>query len=614
MSAVDLILPAAVVAVVGMMIFPLPIEVLDLLLMFNIAFALCLLISVVYLREPERFTSLPTILLLSTLFRLGLNVSTTRQLLSTADAPGVVEAFGNFVTGGNLIVGAVVFLIVTLVQFMVVAKGAERVAEVAARFTLDAMPGKQMSIDADVRAGILSVTDARQRRIELQQESRLYGALDGAMKFVKGDSIAGILITLINISAGLLVGVTQQKLGLTQALSTYTVFTIGDGLASQIPGLLVAVAAGIAVTRVHSKDGSFVGRDMFLQLSEEPQAIRTTAIVLMMLGLVPGLPMYSFFGLAAVMFFIAEKRRKECDTTETVEEVMSFQPSVSSPLECRMGVDLVETLRVEGRINQEMKILKQRIFDDFGLLLPEMLYDIDVKANSNELKVHINGQLSFQRVVQEGEGVTSRVVQVIESFIEEHLFEFMNDTQTRMLQEVYQPVAEDLWNSLIPNTMSVTELTGVLKQLITEGVSIREYPQILQAIAECKFKPTKDQYPDDAARVLGEVRLALKRTITRSLPEGLRVYGLSVPSTTCLVQSLTEDNIQLAKLVKLIRHQLEGVERPIIICIKELRGMLAELLGPQIQVVAPGEILSHRIIEQIGNVGFREEENEMVVH
>ena len=195
------------------MIFPLPAGILDLLLMLNIAFALSLLISVVYLKEPERFTSLPTILLLSTLFRLGLNVSTTRELLSSGQAPGVIEAFGSFVAGGNLIVGAVVFLIVTLVQFLVVAKGAERVAEVSARFTLDAMPGKQMSIDADVRAGMLGLNEAREKRLELHQESKLYGSLDGAMKFVKGDSIAGLLIIVINISAGLLVGVTQQGLG-----------------------------------------------------------------------------------------------------------------------------------------------------------------------------------------------------------------------------------------------------------------------------------------------------------------------------------------------------------------------------------------------------------------
>ena len=239
----DLLLPLILLLVVGMMIFPLPVLLLDFLLVCNITLSLSLLLGSVYLLEPERFTSLPTVLLLATLFRLGLNISTTRQVLGEGTAPDVVAAFGRVVISGNLVVGIVIFLIVALVQFLVIAKGAERVAEVAARFTLDAMPGKQMAIDADIRAGILSLSEARDRRKDLQRGSRLYGALDGAMKFVKGDAIAGLIITGINMVGGFFVGIVQRGLDVFTAAHRYTIFTICDGLVSQLPALLTAVAA-----------------------------------------------------------------------------------------------------------------------------------------------------------------------------------------------------------------------------------------------------------------------------------------------------------------------------------------------------------------------------------
>ena len=321
----DLFLPFAVVSVVGMMIFPLPSFALDVLLMCNIAFALALLISTLYLEAPERFTALPTILLLATIFRLGLNISTTRELLSTGEAPDVVAAFGSYVVRGNLVVGVVVFAIVTLIQFIVIAKGAERVAEVAARFTLDAMPGKQMSIDADVRAGVLSMADARERRAALHQESKLFGALDGAMKFVKGDAIAGLLITLINITAGLTIGVLQLDLSLPEAFERFVIFTIGDGLTSQIPALFVAVAAGIAVTRVgSSNERSFVGREMLAQLGREPQAMVTTGGVLSVLSLVPGLPMLPFLGMAIFLWIGAHRAGSRPSVSSGASEVIGI--------------------------------------------------------------------------------------------------------------------------------------------------------------------------------------------------------------------------------------------------------------------------------------------------
>ncbi|HOT01926.1 MAG TPA: flagellar biosynthesis protein FlhA, partial [Acidobacteriota bacterium] len=244
----DIVLALVVVLIVGMMIIPLPTFLLDILLTLNITIAVTLLLVSMYIPDATKLASFPTILLITTLFRLALNVSSTRLILLYAYAGEVINSFGTFVVAGNYVVGAVIFLILTLIQFMVIAKGAERVAEVAARFTLDAMPGKQMSIDADLRAGAFDLAEARRRRTAIQRESQLYGSMDGAMKFVKGDAIAGIIIALINVIGGLIIGVLMKGMNLVKAAQTYTLLTIGDGLVSQIPALLISVTAGMVTS------------------------------------------------------------------------------------------------------------------------------------------------------------------------------------------------------------------------------------------------------------------------------------------------------------------------------------------------------------------------------
>lgn len=287
----DLALAGIVIAIVGMMIVPLPTFLLDLLLSFNITIAITLLLISLYVPSVVRISAFPSILLITTLFRLALNVSSTRLILLNADAGEVIAAFGSFVVQGNYVVGAVIFLILTLIQFLVIAKGSERVSEVAARFTLDAMPGKQMSIDADLGAGALTQDEARKQRRELQRESQLYGAMDGAMKFVKGDSIASIIITTINIIAGMVVGIMQLKMSPVDAAEVYTVLTIGDGLVSQIPALLIATTSGLIVTRVASEEGdSHLGSDIFSQIFAHPKALGISAFLLIVLALIPGLP------------------------------------------------------------------------------------------------------------------------------------------------------------------------------------------------------------------------------------------------------------------------------------------------------------------------------------
>ena len=297
----DLILVGCIGAMVGMMIVPLPTWLLDVLLTVNITMAVTVLMVSIYISSGTKLASFPTILLITTLYRLSLDISATRLILLQADAGEVIRSFGEFVVGGNFVVGAVIFLIITLVQFIVITKGSERVAEVAARFTLDAMPGKQMSIDADMRAGIVDFREARTRREALSRESQFYGAMDGAMKFVKGDAIAGMVITLVNIVGGLIIGVAMRGMSVGEAVRTYSVLTIGNGLVSQIPALLISISAGMVVTRVASEaEDTNLGKEVAGQVLAQPKAIAVTAGILFVIALVPGLPKIPFFLLAGL--------------------------------------------------------------------------------------------------------------------------------------------------------------------------------------------------------------------------------------------------------------------------------------------------------------------------
>lgn len=299
---------AIIMAIVFMLVLPMPIWLLDVLIAVNLAAAGLMVIVSMYMPGPTAFSTFPAVLLLTTLFRLALEVSTSRQILLEANAGHIVETFGNFVVGGNLIVGLVVFLILTVVQFIVITKGSERVSEVAARFTLDAMPGKQMSIDSDLRAGLLSPDDAKRKRAELAKESQLHGAMDGAMKFVKGDSIAGLFIVAVNLIGGIAIGVTQKNLTAGEALQVYSVLSIGDALIAQIPALLISLAAGMITTRVsdggpgHAEEGATnIGQDIVAELFGEPKALATAGGIMLLFAFIPGMPASVFLVLALLM-------------------------------------------------------------------------------------------------------------------------------------------------------------------------------------------------------------------------------------------------------------------------------------------------------------------------
>ncbi len=414
----DLVLAGIVIAVLGMIIIPLPTWLLDVLLTIDLAIAVIILLVALYITEALKIASFPTILLITTLYRLALNIAATRLILSDGSAGEVIHAFGNFVVGGNYVVGGVLFAIITLINFIVIAKGAERVSEVGARFTLDAMPGKQMSIDADLRAGIINMEQAQERRSTLQRESQLYGAMDGAMKFVKGDAIAGIIITIINLIGGFIIGVVQRDLTFADSIKIYSLLTIGDGLVAQIPALVISVSSGVVVTRVASETKEAnLGRDIVTQMTAYPKAIVITAVLLMILGLVPGLPKLPFFVmslfLGGVAFMLVRGKAKQVqDIMETPKEevvkkavakhgdVLPF--IMPSPISLEVGSELipyVDDSQDGGRfINELIPLLRHGLYYELGVNFPGIqvrgqTIDMDAESyviNINEIPVARN--------------------------------------------------------------------------------------------------------------------------------------------------------------------------------------------------------------------------------
>jgi type III secretion protein V len=417
----EIIVAFVVIGVVFMMILPLPTLLVDILIAINISVSALLVIMALYMPGPLAFSTFPALLLITTLFRLALSVTTTRLILLQADAGHIVEAFGNFVVGGNLVVGIVIFLILLLVNFMVITKGSERIAEVSARFTLDAMPGKQMSIDSDLRAGLLDAQQAQAKRHAVTKESQLFGAMDGAMKFVKGDAIAGIIIVMVNILGGFSIGVMQLGMPANEAIKLYTILTIGDGLVAQIPSLLISLTAGLIITRV--KDDSTadtnVGQEMAKQLSSEPKAWVIAAVVLFGFALVPGMPSTAFLVLAAVFvcvgagkMYITKMLLVTSHQAQTNQ--LTSQQAVRDDVEVntfsvyeRASISFHPSLAQSSLVNElerQLRISRNDIVLNFGYILPSFKIVVDNRMPTDEFVLRfyevpvIQGTLSNERV------------------------------------------------------------------------------------------------------------------------------------------------------------------------------------------------------------------------
>jgi flagellar biosynthesis protein FlhA len=408
----DVLLSIGMVVVIGMMLIPLPSLVLDFLLTINIAMSITIFLVTLYTKEPLQYSTFPTLLLMSTLFRLGLNVSATRLILLTGQPGEVITAFGNFVVGGNYLVGLLIFIILMVINFMVITNGAGRVSEVSARFTLDALPGKQLSIDADLNAGLINETQARQRRLDVQREADFYGTMDGASKFVKGDAMAAIIITLINIIFGLLIGVLQMGMPLEQAAATFTILTVGDGLVSSLPALVISTATGLLVTRVSASEDSSLGDDLGNQLFSNPKVLGVLGGVLTLLGFVPGMPNLPFLVIGALAIIAsyfklqqlkkADKLAKDNAKAATGAGSASAAKSQSEqvmdllavePLELEMGYRLVPLIEeaAGGDLLERITNIRKQMASELGLVLPSIRVRDNLQLEPNVYVLKLKG-------------------------------------------------------------------------------------------------------------------------------------------------------------------------------------------------------------------------------
>jgi type III secretion protein V len=549
----ELGLAVVVISVVAMMIVPLPTHVLDLLLATNLSIAVAILLVVLYVPDALAIATFPTLLLLTTLFRLALNVSSTRLILLQADAGDVIHAFGAFVIRGNYVVGAVVFLILTIIQFIVIAKGGERVAEVSARFVLDAMPGKQMAIDAELRSGAMDGNEARRRRRQLARESQFYGSMDGAMKFVKGDVIASLIITVINILGGLAIGVAQKGMPAVEALKKYGLLTIGDGLVSQIPALILSTAAAVLVTRTASEEPDTpLGEELSRQLFGMPKALRVAAGFIFLLALVPGLPAVPFLVIAAVLFMTARARGKAMtrdDEQAAVEPTQKAQTGRTGPVFVPMvvpwSIDLsasLETFLDDGDkevpgLRARLTGLREAIFAELGVPLPaprvrvaENLAPRTFALSLFEVPARV---VEVPKEVPDAE-VVSFILDRSTELLRGRAADFLGLSETQRLLDELEQFAPAVVRNVVPKPVSLTLLTDILRRLVEEGVSIRDMRAILENLA------TLAATEKDPLNLSEQLRAQMRRAVTHRLTRGQHQLGVIT------LDPLIEDTVRRA--------------------------------------------------------------------
>ncbi|MFC0166631.1 flagellar biosynthesis protein FlhA [Pseudoduganella danionis] len=596
--------PILIIMMLGMMVLPLPAFILDLLFSFNIALSVIVLLTSLYTVKPLDFMAFPTILLVSTMLRLSLNVASTRVVLTQghtgADAAGkVIEAFGHFLIGGNYTVGIVVFIILTIINFTVVTKGAGRIAEVGARFALDAMPGKQMAIDADLNAGLIGEAEARKRRSEVAQEAEFYGAMDGASKYVRGDAVAGILVTVINVVGGLLVGLLQHDMLFADAIKNYTLLAIGDGLVAQIPSLVISTAAGIVVSRVASEQD--IGTQVVGQLFAKPQVLYITAAIIGGMGLIPGMPNLVFLLLAAVLGGSAYllTRKEESSKAEEVAaaEAAAAAPATAPEQEEASWQDImpVDTLGLEvgyrliplvdktqgGELLKRIKGIRKKFAQEVGFLAPPVHIRDNLELKPSAYRIALkgvevgtgeayNGQFlainpgmasgtlpgmatsdpafglpatwidASLRDQAQSMGYTvvdagTVVATHLNHLITTHASELLGRAEVQALLDHLGKDAPKLVEDLVPKTVSLSTLQKVLQNLLVEGVHIRDMRSIIETLAE---HAGNTQDPNDLTAL---VRIALGRAIVQQLFPGaneLSVMTLDNRLERLLMQAL----------------------------------------------------------------------------
>ena len=676
----------AVVVIVLFLVLPMSAPVLDVMIVINISLSIMILMITMTISEALEFSIFPSLLLVTTLFRLGLNVSSTRLILRDGGQAGVViSAFGNLITQGNIVIGVLIFLIIVLVQFIVITKGAERVSEVAARFTLDAMPGKQMAIDADLSSGLIDEKEARMRRYKIQKEADFYGAMDGATKIVKGDAIMSLIITLINFVAGIIIGMVQGDSDIQTVLSVYSIATIGDGLVSQLPSLMISTATGMIVTRSVS-DGS-LNSDVIGQFKAQPRAIMATGVILLLLGVFPGTPTLPLLLVGAALTaggFIGERRMDEEKKQLQVQEEAQLEappPEATAageaeyfkdinnvyslltvePIEMEFGYSLIPLVDENsgGKLISRIVIFRRQYAQDMGLVIPSIRLHDGAGMGTNQYIIRIRGEevargevlvdyyLALEppnptseidgiEAIEPAYGIPSRwilpenkemaeiygytvitpltvMLTHLSETIKRHAYELLGRTEVMQLVEHLKKTDPDLVADAIPNLVTYAALEKILRNLLKEGIPIRDLGLILEAIVDAGGAR-------DIDAVTEQVRTRLSRTITRRFCENgqLRVVTLDAEVEKKILTALTKneqgvylalspDVMQpmMAQLGELRKKFQELSQTPVVLTSQVIRVYLSRLIAqfyPDVYVLSFHEITSNIQIQAIGNI------------
>ena len=596
MKARDLTVLVSVILIVAMLIIPFPGWLLSFLIIINISLALLVILTSMNMNEPLQFSIFPSLILLLTLFRLGLNVSTTRAILSEGDAGKVVETFGTFVTGGNILVGLVVFFILIIIQFIVITKGSERVSEVAARFTLDAMPGKQMSIDADLNAGMISEQQARERREKVANEADFYGAMDGASKFVKGDAIAGVIMVIINMLVGIIIGMMQNGMSIGEAASHYTMLTVGDGIVSQIPALLISTATGIVVTRAASEGN--LGSDITKQLFAYPKMLYVAAGTIFALGLFTPIGILIPLPIAGLLAFagysISKTKEQPIPDEEEVEQEIEMDEMKSpesvinlltiDPIEFEFGYGLIPLADTNqgGDLLDRVVMIRRQLAIEFGIVIPVVRIRDNIQLEPNEYRLKIKGnevakgEILLDHYLAMAPGIEDDSIEGIDTVepsfglpakwiteemkdtaemygytvvdppsvvsthitevIKQHAHELLGRQETKQLVDHLKESYSILVEEVTPTPLSIGDIQKVLAKLLREKVSIRNLPIIFETLADFG-KMTSD------AELLGEyVRQALAKQITTQYVDQDQM--LKVVTLSGKIEKIIADGVQ----------------------------------------------------------------------
>ena len=631
----DLLLAAGIMIILGLMIIPVPPIVMDMSLSFSITFAIVVILVSSYIARPLDFSVFPSVLLIATLLRLSLNIASTRLILTHGDsgtqaAGKVIQSFGEFVVGGNFVVGLVVFMILVIINFVVITKGSGRIAEVSARFVLDAMPGKQMSIDADLNSGLVDETEARRRRQDISREADFYGSMDGASKFIRGDAIAGIIIMVINIIGGFLIGVLQKGMTVSDAIQTYTILTVGEGLVAQIPALITSTAAGIVVSRAATAEN--LGAEFTKQLLGNPKALASAAGVLGLLGLIPGLPHIPFLMIAAITgtgaYFVnqsiqkeEEKAPAEVEAVKPVEDLESLLPL--DPFTLEIGYGLIPLVEAGAPLLAKIKAIRKQVVTDMGFIVPPVHIKDNLSLKSTAYSILIKGveiasgeviikkylaispgtekekiegiptkdpafglqalwidessvdsaQLAGYTVVDVPSVITTHLTEVIKN----HSHELLGKQDVQKLLDTMAKTQPKVVEELIPGLLNLGVVQRVLQNLLKERISIRDLQTILETLSDYSAM-TKD--PDMLTEY---VRQSLSRNITKQIqnPDGSvsvividpQVERLMVEAIQTGPQGMQFFNMDPSTVDKIVASMKENFEnglikgyQPVVLC------------------------------------------------